>query len=119
MLQMATSKKVLHEGIKARYMEKVAAFFADTLEEQVLRTGSNKIAIPVLDDEGNEEFLEIVLKVPLGERNGDPYDGYGEAESYALKLKLKAEKAEAAAKKKAEKIAKDAARRAANEKSGE
>ena len=72
MLQMATSKKVLHEGIKTRYMEKVAAFFADTLEEQVLRTGSNKIAIPVLDDEGNEEFLEIVLKVPLGERNGDP-----------------------------------------------
>lgn len=119
MLQMATSKKVLHEGIKARYMEKVTTFFVDTLGEQVLRTGSNKIAIPVLDDEGNEEFLEIVLKVPLGERNGDPYDGYGEAESYTLKLKQKAEKAEAAAKKKAEKIAKDAARRAANEKSGE
>lgn len=116
---MATSKKVLHEGIKSKYMEKIIAFLSDTLGEQVLRTGSNKLAIPVLDSEGNEEFLEVVLKVPLGERNGDPYDGYGEAESYALKLKVKAEKAEAAAKKKAEKIAKDAARRAANEKSGE
>lgn len=108
---MATSKKILHEEIKNRYVSIVSAFL-DEQGEEVLRTGSNKIAIPVTDSEGNEEFVEIVFKVPLGERGGDPYDGYGEAESYTLKLKEKAEKAKAAEKKKAEKIAKDAKKRA-------
>lgn len=108
---MATSKKILHEEIKNRFVEAVTAFL-DEQGEEVLRTGSNKIAIPVTDREGNEEFVEIVFKVPLGERDGDPYDGYGEADTYAMKQKQKAEKAEAAAKKKAEKIAKDAKRRA-------
>ena len=111
---MAVSKKILHEEIKTRYVSIVSAFL-DEQGEEVLRTGSNKIAIPVTDKEGNEEFVEIVFKVPLGERDGDPYDGYGEAETYAMKVKAKAEKTEAAAKKKAEKIAKDAKRRVAKE----
>lgn len=108
---MAVSKKILHEEIKARYMALVCDYFR-AQDEEVLVTGSNKFAIPVVDSQGNEEFLEVTLKVPTGSRDGDPYDGYGEAESYSMKLKEKAEKAEASAKKKAEKIAKDNARRA-------
>lgn len=111
---MAVSKKILHEEIKTRYVSLVADFLREQGEE-VLVTGSNKIAIPVVDAQGNEEFLELTFKVPTGSRDGDPYDGYGEAESYALKLKEKAEKAAAAEKKKAEKIAKDAKRRMAKE----
>ena len=115
---MAVSKKVLHEEIKARYMSVVCDFLREQGEE-VLVTGSNKFAIPVVDSQGNEEFLEVTLKVPTGSRDGDPYDGYGEAESYAMKVKEKAEKAEASAKKKAEKIAKDNARRAKKNESNE
>lgn len=115
---MAVSKKVLHEEIKARYMSVVCDFLREQGEE-VLVTGSNKFAIPVLDSQGNEEFLEVTLKVPTGSRDGDPYDGYGEAESYSLKLKDKAEKAKVAEKKKADKIAKDNARRAKKNESNE
>ena len=111
---MAVSKKILHEEIKTRYVSLVADFLREQGEE-VLVTGSNKIAIPAVDAQGNEEFLELTFKVPTGSRDGDPYDGYGEAESYALKLREKAEKTAAAEKKKAEKIAKDAKRRMAKE----
>ena len=73
---------------------------------------SNEIALPCVDAEGNDSYVVITVKVPTGSRDGDPYDGYGEAESYALACKQKAERAEADAKKKAAKIAKDKAYRA-------
>lgn len=107
---MATSRKVLREGLKANYLDKVSEFLANYGEE-VLRTGSNEIALPVVDAEGNDDYLVITFKVPTGSRDGEPYDAYSVAEDYSMKQKAKAEKAEIAAKKKAEKIAKDAERR--------
>lgn len=109
---MAVSKKSLHEEIKARYYEAVAAVFtSDNLE--VLRTGSAEMAVPVLDANGDEEWLVVTLKVPTGSRDGDAYDGYALAQEYAQKQAEKAEKAKAAAEKKAAKIAKDKAAREA------
>ena len=107
---MATSRKVLREGLKANYLDMVSEFLANYGEE-VLRTGSNEIAFPVVDAEGNDDYLVITFKVPTGSRDGEPYDAYSVAEDYSMKQKAKAEKAEIAAKKKAEKIAKDAERR--------
>lgn len=107
---MATSRKVLREGLKANYLDKVSEFLANYGEE-VLRTGSNEIALPVVDAEGNDDYLVITFKVPTGSRDGEPYDAYSVAEDYSMKQKAKAEKAEITAKKKAEKIAKDAERR--------
>ena len=107
---MATSRKILREGLKANYLDKVSEFLANYGEE-VLRTGSNEIALPVVDAEGNDDYLVITFKVPTGSRDGEPYDAYSVAEDYSMKQKAKAEKAEIAAKKKAEKIAKDAERR--------
>ena len=77
-------------------------------EEDVLRTGSNEIAFPVTDSEGNEEFIQIVVKVPTGSRDGEPYNGYYMAEEYSLKLKVQQEKAEKARIAKEKKIARDA-----------
>jgi hypothetical protein len=79
--------------------------------EEVLRTNSNEIAIPTLDEDGNEEFLVLVFKVPTGSRDGDAYDGYSMAEDYAMKVREKAEKAEKAKADKEKKIAKDKAMR--------
>ena len=54
---------------------------------------------PVVDSEGNEKFVTITVKVPTGDRSGEPYDGYGEAESYRMHIEKRArEKAETAAK---------------------
>lgn len=115
---MATvSRKALREALRADYLAKVIALFEGAGEE-VLRTGSQEIAMPCVDADGNDDFVVITVKVPTGERGegGAAYDGYSEAEAYALKVAEKAEKAKAAAEKKAAKIAKDAAEREARAK---
>lgn len=103
---MAKSRKLLREAIKTQYLEKLSEVFTNS-GETVLRVGSNEIALPVVDSEGNEDYLVITCKVPTGSRDGEAYDGYSMAEDYSLKLKLKAEKAEAAKIAKEKKIAKD------------
>ena len=107
---MAKTKKILHEEIRARYMTMLSQFLAEQNEE-VLVVGSNEIAIPCLDSEGNDEYMVITFKVPTGSRDGDAYDGYSMAEDYAIKEREKAEKAEKAKADKDMKIAKDKAMR--------
>lgn len=101
---MAVSKKSLHESLRKSYMDKITAFLADQGEE-VLITGSNEIALPCVDSEGNDEFIVLTFKIPTGSRDGDPYDGYSVAEDFKMKSDEKAEKAKIAAEKKAKKIA--------------
>ena len=108
---MAKTAKVLNDEIKVRFLDGVAEHLTNVGEE-VLRVGSNEIAIPVLDEEGNEKWLVLTFKVPTGSRDGDAYDGYSMAEDYAMKQVEKAEKAKA----KAEKAAKDKAKREAKAK---
>lgn len=112
---MAISKKTLHEALRARYMAQVGDFLKGQGEE-VLLTGSNEFSIPCVDDEGNDEFLVLVFKVPTGSRDGEAYDGYGMAQDYAMKTEAKAEKAKAAAEAKAKKIERDKAQREAKAK---
>ena len=101
-----TSKKSLHDELRAKYVERVSKFLADAGEE-VLVTGSNEIALPCVDSEGNDEFIVLIFKVPTGSRDGDAYDGYSMAEHFKIKSAEKAEKARIAAEKKAKKIAQD------------
>ena len=104
-LNMATtSKKSLHDALRAKYIERVSKFLTDAGEE-VLVTGSNEIALPCVDSEGNDEFIVLTFKVPTGSRDGDPYDGYSIAEDFKMKSAEKAKKAKIAAEKKAKKIA--------------
>jgi len=112
---MATSKKALHETLRARYMNAVRSYLEGQGEE-VLVTNSNEIALPCVDDEGNDEFVVLTFKVPTGSREGDVYDGYSVADSYAMKVAEKAEKAQKSAEAKARKIARDKAQREAKAK---
>jgi hypothetical protein len=75
--------------------------------EDVLQYKSNEICIPCVDDDGNEKYVQFVVKVPKGDRDGNEFDGYSEKESYDLKLKAKMEKAKADAEKKQKKIEHD------------
>ena len=110
---MAKTKKQLHEGIRAKFIGMFTEYLTGQGEE-VLRTKSNEIAIPTLDEDGNEEFIVITFKVPTGSRDdGEAYDGYSVAQQYAESVAEKEEKAKADAEKKAKKIAKDKAQREA------
>lgn len=103
---MATSKVTLDNAIREKYIGLVKECL-EKAGEEVLVTGSNEIAFPCVDTEGNEKFLVLTFKVPTGTRGGEAYNGYNEAEDYAAHLKLKEEKAKAAAEKKARKIEAD------------
>ena len=108
---MAKTTKILNDEIKARFLEGVTEHLTQVGEE-VLRTGSNEIALPVLDEDGNEKWLVVTFKVPTGSRDGDAYDGYSMAEDYKMKCEEKVAKAEA----KKAKAEKDKAKREAKAK---
>lgn len=91
---MKTSKNALNEKIRNEVLTRLIDYFTNgETTEDILRTNSNEIAFPCVDEEGNEKFVVITVKVPTGSRDGEEYDGYAVAESYALKVKEKAEKA--------------------------
>jgi hypothetical protein len=105
---MAKTNKVLNEEIKVRFLSNICEHLTNCGEE-VLRVGSNEIALPVLDEDNNEKWLVVTFKVPTGSRDGDAYDGYSMAEDYQMKLEAK----EAKAKAKEAKVAKDKVKREA------
>lgn len=94
------------EVIRTAWVEEISRILSEKGED-VQRTKSNQIAIPVVDSEGDEGWITITIAVPTGTRDGEPYDGYEEAEGYEMTLAKNAAKAAEAAKKKAEKIARD------------
>lgn len=75
--------------------------------EDICLIASNKIALPVVDAEGNEKWVTLTVSVPTD----DEFDGYTERDFYAAKVKADKEKAEEKARLKAEKIARDKAAR--------
>lgn len=108
----------LDNQLRGVYLEKIMDFFRKN-EEDVLQSGSNECVFPVVDSENNEKWVQIIVKIPTGGRDGEGFDGYGLAESYQLKLKEKAGKKVEAEKKKAAKIEKDKKRREKKEGKGE
>lgn len=68
----------------------------------VLVTGSNAYAIPAVEDK-NETAVKIVFSIPKGERGGNGYDPYEEAQAYTFKCNEKEIKAKKKAEKKNEK----------------
>ena len=107
---MAKTMKALNDEVRAQYLQRVTDCLSQ--EDEVLVVGSNELAIPVVDSEGNEKWIVLTIKVPTGSRDGDAYDGYAMAEDYQLKLANKAAKA-------AEKERKAAADKAKREKKSE
>ena len=98
--------KQSRDQMRSKYVEMLKAFLVENGEE-ILVVGSNEIAVPCVDNEGNDEYCVFKIQVPTGSRDGDPYDPYALAQEYSMKQAEKAEKAKADAEKKAKKIARD------------
>lgn len=107
---MATSRKALREMVKTQYMEMLVKMLAE--QEDVGITGSNEFNFPVVDSEGNEDFVVVKVTIPTGSRDGEPYDGYGARNDWDIHLKEKAEKDAKSAADKAKKIERDSKARA-------
>ena len=98
------SKKA-NDALRAQYLSMLMEKFKN--DEDVMRTGAGEIAFPVVDCEGEDNWVVITVKIPTGTRDGDAYDGYAMAEEYNIKVAEKEMKAKEAAAKKAAKIARD------------
>ena len=103
---MAISQKVVDGNLREEWVKKVSALLEKDGEE-VLSVKSNELAVPVLDELGDEKYVVLTIKVPSGTRDGDAYNGHELAQDYAHKLEQKAIKAEKKAVEKAKKIARD------------
>ena len=110
------TKAQLETAIRNRFLSFIAQTISQELETDALPVSASELAIPCLDDEGNEKWALIKVSIPRGTRNGqggyDPYDGYAVAEDYALDCEEKAQKKADAEAKKQKKIAQDEKKRA-------
>lgn len=110
--------KKLDDALRKMWVEKVNEWLV-SLGEDAIQYKANEICIPVLDEEGNERYVQFVVKVPKGSRDGEEFDGYSMREEYEIKLKEKAEKEKKAAEAKAKKIGRDKKLREKKEKEKE
>ena len=110
------TKAQLETALRNTYLNLVREMISDKVATDALPVSASELAIPCLDEEGNEKWVLIKVSIPRGTRNGeggyDPYDGYAVAEDYALDCEEKAQKKADAEAKKQAKIAKDQAKRA-------
>ena len=110
------TKAQLETALRNTYLNLIREMISDKVETDALPVSASELAIPCLDEEGNEKFVLIKVSIPRGTRNGeggyDPYDGYAAAEDYALDCEEKAQKKADAEAKKQAKIAKDEKKRA-------
>ena len=100
------SKKATIDALREMYVNNLIETLS-AVGEEVLRVGSNEIAIPVVDGEGEEQYIVFKVQVPIGSRDGEAYDGYSMAQDYAMRVEAKEQKAKKSAEEKARKIARD------------
>ena len=110
------TKAQLETAIRNRFLSFITQTISQEMEIDALPVSASELAIPCLDDEGNEKWALIKVSIPRGTRNGsggyDPYDGYAVAEDYAQDCEEKAQKKADAEAKKQKKIAADEKKRA-------
>lgn len=94
------------DAIRTQFMGAVRAMF-EASKYDVLRTGSQEFAIPIVDEDGEEGYIVITFKIPKGSRDGTAYDGYELAEEYKRKVAETAEKKAKALEEKKRKIERD------------
>ena len=82
----------INDTIKSEFMETVKAIL-EANGEEVLLVKSGTYSIPWVKDD-DEGFINITFSIPKGERGGDGYDGYAEAENYKFDVAEKKRKAE-------------------------
>ena len=98
--------KKTNDALRQMYVSNLMEILSGMGEDPVRVSGS-EIAIPVVDGDGEDNYVVFKIQVPTGSRDGDPYDPYALAQEYAMKQEQKAERAKTDAEKKAKKIARD------------
>lgn len=103
---MAVSQKALNDALREKWV-KLTKEWLESIDEEAIKYKTNEICIPTVDEAGNDKYVQFVIKIPKGSRDGEEFDGYSMREEYEIKLKEKAEKEKKTAEAKAKKIERD------------
>lgn len=89
--------------LKSEERDRFIHWISPILEEQfgeTIRTASNKIAVPIVMENGEEAYIVLSVAIPLGERearkedkSASSYNPYNERDSYAQECEIEERKA--------------------------
>lgn len=104
----------LNNNLRNNILKDLIEFIATKYDTEAISVDSGAIAIPVVDEEGNEKYAKIVVSIPRGTRNGK--GGYNEYNAYTVAENYKFDQETKEAKRKASEAKKEAKRKSDEEK---
>lgn len=101
------TQTALDTALRNRILNLVADFLATELDADRINVGTSEISFPVVDDAGNEKYVNVKVSIPRGKRDGNggyiPYNAYDERDAFNEDLKRKQAKHEEVAERQARK----------------
>ena len=83
---MAMTMTALNNNLRNAYLKDLIQWVAEKYDVDAISVASGAIAIPAVDEEGNEKYVKFVVSVPRGSRNGkggyNEYNAYDEHDAY-------------------------------------
>ena len=94
------TKTALENALRAKTVKTLMELIGEN--EEIMQVAGNIFAYPTVDEEGNDAWIEVTVKVPKGERIPKDegggfagYDGYSMAKFYVQEQNAKSEEAKA------------------------
>lgn len=106
------SNTILKQEERDRFIHWISPILEERFGETI-RTASNKVAVPIVLENGEEAYIVINVAIPLGEReakeerlnSASSYNPYIERDNYAMECEIEERKAREKERKEKEKIA--------------
>ena len=106
------SNTVLKQEERDRFIRWISPILEERFGETI-RTASNKVAVPIVLENGEEAYIVINVAIPLGEReakeerlnSASSYNPYIERDNYAMECEIEERKVREKERKEKEKIA--------------
>ena len=106
------SNTVLKQEERDRFIHWISPILEERFGETI-RTASNKVAVPIVLENGEEAYIVLSVAIPLGEReakeerlnSASSYNPYIERDNYAMECEIENERMRAKERKEKEKIA--------------
>lgn len=104
----ASSNTILKQEERDRFIHWISPILEERFGETI-RTASNKVAVPIVLENGEEAYIVLSVAIPLGERaarkedkSASSYNPYNERDNYAIECEIENEKMRAKEKKEKE-----------------
>ena len=106
------SNTVLKQEERDRFIHWISPILEERFGETI-RTASNKVAVPIVLENGEEAYIVLSVAIPLGEReakearlnSASSYNPYIERDNYAMECEIEERKVREKERKEKEKIA--------------